>query len=218
MLLRFVQIVDHCGHGVRHKVIFLVAEGIAPGWAELIGHCGFHHAVFEAGILAQFDQGAGVLLDIGSHVLEIEHGRADQNFAGHVAAQFGNDRAADLFGVQLGGIGFTGRDIRKADARFPAAAGALGIDAAKVVVFILRQHAAFDDGAGRDHADDIALDKAFGQGGVLHLLTDCDLVALSDQAGHVSFVGVERHTAHGGALFLAAAFACQRQLQLARGR
>ena len=86
VLLRFVQVVDHGGHSIRHQGILLVAEGIPPIGAELVRHGGFHHAVLKAGILPQFHQGVGMLLDVGSHILEVQHRRANQDLTGHVAA------------------------------------------------------------------------------------------------------------------------------------
>ena len=159
-----------------------------------------------------------MLFDVGRHVFEVEHRRANQNFAGHVAAQLGDDGPADFFIAQLGSVGFAGGDIGKTDARTPAAPGTLAENACQIVVFVLAEHTALDDGARGDNADDITLDKALGQGRVLDLLTNGDLVAFGHQACHVGFVGVERHAAHGGAFFPAAVFAGQRQFQFAGGR
>ena len=218
VLLGLVQVVEKRRHSIRDKRVLLIAEGRAPVGAELVGHGLLHDGVLKAGILAQLDQGVRVLLDVGRDIFKVKHRRADQNLAGHIAAQLGDDGSADFFSVQLCGVGLAGGNVRKADARTPAAAGALAVNARQIVVFILGQHAAFNDRAGRDNTDDVALDKTLGEGRVLHLLTDGDLVALGDQARHVSLVGVERHAAHRGAFFLAAVFAGQRQLQLPRSR
>ncbi len=217
VLLGLVQVVKQGGHGVGHEGVFLIAQRRAPVRTELVRHRGLHDSVLEAGVLAQLHQRVGVLLDVGRHILEVEHRRADQDLAGHVPAKLGDDRAADLLGVQLCGVGLTCRYIGKADARAPASTGAAAVNACQIVVFILREHAALDDGAGGDNADDVPLDKPLRQRRILHLLTDGDLVALGDQARHISLIGVERHAAHGGALLLAAVFAGQCQLQFARG-
>ena len=213
-----MQVVEKRCHSIRDKRVLLIAEGRAPVGAELAGHGLLHDGVLKAGVLAQLDQGVCVLLDVGRDIFKVKHRRADQNLAGHIAAQLSDDGSADFFSAQLCGVGLAGGNVRKADARTPAAAGALAVNARQIVVFILGQHAAFNDRAGRDNADDVALDKTLGEGRVLHLLTDGDLVALGDQACHVSLVGVERHAAHRGAFFLAAVFAGQRQFQLPRSR
>ena len=129
VLLRLVQIVEQGSHGVRHEGVFLIAQRLPPVRAELIRHRGFHDGVLEAGIFPQFNKGVRVLLDVGRHVFEVEHRRANQNFAGHVTAQLGDDGPADFFSVQLGSVGFAGGDIGKTDARTPAAPGALAENA-----------------------------------------------------------------------------------------
>ena len=217
VLLRFVQVVDHRRHGIRHQGVGFVVQRFAPVFAELVGHRCLHDAVLIAGILAQLHKGVCVLLDVGGHVLEIQHRGADQNLAGHIAAQLGDDGSADFFGIQLGGVGLARGNIGKADARAPAPAGALAVHAAQVVVLVLRQHTAFNDGAGGHHTDDIPLDQPLCLRRVLHLLADGDLVALGDQPRHIGFVGVKGYAAHGGALLLAAAFARKSQFQLAGG-
>ena len=217
MLLGLVQVVEQGGHSIRDKCVLLIAEGRAPVGAELVGHGLLHDGILKAGVLAQLHQRVGVLLDVGRHILEVEHRRADQDLAGHVPAKLGDDRAADFLGVQLRGVGLTCRYIGKADARAPASAGAAAVNACQIVVFILREHTALNDSAGGDNADDGTFDNHLRQGRELRLVTDGDLVALGDQARHIGFIGVERHAAHGGALFLAAVFAGQCQLQFARG-
>ena len=82
--------------------------------------------------------------------------------------------------------------------------------------FCRPEHTALDDGAGRDHADDVAFHKTLGLGRVFHLLTDGDLVALRDEAGHIALIAVERYAAHGRALFEAALLAREGQIQLPR--
>ena len=78
---------------------------------------------------------------------------------------------------------------------------------------------AVDDRAGRDDADDIALDKAFGKRGILGLLADGDLIALGDQAGDVSVARMVGDTAHRRLILrrLAAVARREREIQLARG-
>ena len=213
VLLGLLEVAQQHAHRVGHHAVLGKAAGLAPVRPELGGQLGVDDAVLAAGVLPQFHQGAGVLLDVGRHVLEVQHGGVDEDLAGHVAAELGDDGAAHLFGGEFGGVGLAGRDVGKADARPPAAALLFQVDGAEVVVLVLGQHAALNDGAGGHHPDDVPLDQAFGQGGVLHLLTDGHLVSLGDQPGHIGLVGMEGHAAHGGALLPAAVFAGQRQLQ-----
>ena len=109
-------------------------------------------------------------------------------------------------------MGRAGGDIRKAE----ACCAAFQKNTRNVVVFVILKHTALDDGAGRDHADDVAFHKTLGLGRVFHLLTDGDLVALRDEAGHIALIAVERYAAHGRALFEAALLAREGQIQLPR--
>ena len=131
-----------------------------------------------------------------------------------VAAQLGNDRRGDLIRRQLGDMRRTGGNIRKAQAGLFA----LEVQAGNVVIAVVLQHTALDDRTGCDHPDDVPLDKAFRLGGVLHLLTDSHLIALSDQARHIALVAVEGHAAHRGALRKAALLAGKGKIQLPGGR
>jgi hypothetical protein len=124
------------------------------------------------------------------------------------------DGSADFFSAQLCGVGLAGGNVRKAQARLFA----LEVQAGNVVVTVVLQHAAFNDRTGGDHPDDVPLDKAFRLGGVLHLLTDSHLIALSDQARHIALVAVEGHAAHRGALRKAALLAGKGKIQLPGGR
>ena len=216
MLLGFLQIIQQRSHRIGHQRLGIISQGFPPVAAELPGHGGFHQGILIAGFLPQFHQRAGMLLDVGCHILEIQHGRANEDFAGHVAAKLGDDGSADFLGIQFGSPGFTGGDIRKADSRPPATTAPFAINAAEIVVFVLCQHAAFNDRTGCHHTDDVPLDQSLGQRRVLHLLTDGHFIALGNQPGHISFVGVIRHPAHGCPLFLAAVFAGQCQFQLPR--
>ena len=78
---------------------------------------------------------------------------------------------------------------------------------------------AVDDRAGRDNADDIALDKSLGERRVLGLLADGDLVALGDQARDVGVARMVGDAAHRRLILrrLAAVAGRQRQIKLARG-
>ena len=96
-----------------------------------------------------------------------------------------------------GAAELTGREFAEGDAG--AVPGEK--DGADVVAAVLGEHGAVRNGAGGDDADDIALHQALGQGRVLQLLADGDLVALGDELGNVSFGAVIGDAAHGRALF-----------------
>ena len=87
-------------------------------------------------------------------------------------------------------------------------------DAQKIARARVFEHARFDDRAGRDHADDLALDQPLGGGGIAHLLADGHLVALLDQPREICVHRVKGHAAHRRALRQTAVFSCQRQFQL----
>ena len=92
-------------------------------------------------------------------------------------------------------------------------------DAAEEVAAPVVEAGAVDDRAGRDDADDIALDKALGERRVLGLLADGDLVALGDQARDVGVARMIGNAAHRRLILrrLAAVAGRQRQIELARG-
>ena len=92
-------------------------------------------------------------------------------------------------------------------------------DATEEVAAPVVEACAVDDRAGRDDADDIALDKALGERRVLGLLADGDLVALGDQARDVGVARMIGNAAHRRLILrrLAAVAGRQRQIELARG-
>ena len=139
----------------------------------------------------------------------LQHLAVHQDFAGRIAAQLGNDLVVQLFRRQFRSVDFTGGNIRKADA------GCLAFykHAAQIIVPVIFQHTAFNDRTGGHHPDNVPLYQALGLGRVLHLFADGHLVALGDQAGHIAFVAMERHPAHGCPLFLAAVPPGQGQFQ-----
>ena len=67
-----------------------------------------------------------------------------------------------------------------------------------------------------EECDLLVLDEALGLCRVFHLLTDGDLIALRDEAGHIALVAVEWYAAHGRTLFKAALLAREGQIQLPR--
>ena len=66
----------------------------------------------------------------------------------------------------------------------------------EIVVAATVERTFVEDGAGRDHARDLAFDNAFGGSRVFHLFTDRDLFARIDQLGNVAFRRMIRESAH----------------------
>ena len=137
----------------------------------------------------------------------------EDNFARRVGAQLAqqflvhpcpvNDRCKDLRSGQIG----------KAHTVFQFT----DIQSAQIVIPLLRQKRTFNDGSGRHDPDDLPLDQSLRQRGVLHLLTDGNLIAFLNQFSDVHIGGMERNTAHGSALLLTAVAPGQGQFQFARG-
>ena len=212
--LSIVQIFQQRRHGKADIALFVDAGLRGPVAAELIFQRDGHKARRIALLFDKFDGALHIFLQVGGQLPAVEGVGVHQHLTGVVAAQLGDDSRDDLFLPEFRDVGRAGGNVGKAEARRVP----LDENARDVVVFIILEHTALDDGAGRDHTDDIPLDKALGLSGVFHLLTDGDLVAFGDEPGHIAFVAVEGHPAHGGALLLTALLAGQRQVQLPRGR
>ena len=208
--LGIVEVFQKRCHGKAHKAIGGNAGGLRPVAAKLIFQRCRHKARRIAFLLDQLHRTGHVLFDVRRHLAAVQKARIHQNFAGMIAAQLRDHSRCRFIRVQLGDMRRAGGDICKAQARLLS----LEEDAGNVVIAVVLQHAALNDRAGRDHTDDVPLDKALGFGRVFHLLTDGHLVALGDQPGHIAFVAVEGHTAHGRTLGLTALLAGQSQIQL----
>ena len=205
-----MQVFQQRSHGKAHKALGSYAGGLRPVAAKLFFQRRRHQPRRIALVLDQFHRAVHVLFDVGGHLAAVQQAGVQQHLAGVVAAQLGNDRRGDLIRRQFGDMRRTGGNVRKAQARLFA----LEVQAGNVVVAVVLQHAAFNDRTGGDHPDDVPLDKAFRLGGVLYLLTDGHLIALSDQARHIALVAVEGHAAHGGTLRKAALLAGKGKIQL----
>ena len=205
-----MQVFQQRSHGKAHKALGGYAGGLRPVATKLLLQRRGHQPRRIALVLDQFHRAAHVLFDVGGHLAAVQQTGVQQHLTGVVAAQLGNDRWGDLIRCQFSDMRCTGGNIRKAQARLFA----LEVQAGNVVVAVVLQHAALDDRTGGNHTDDVPLDKAFCLGGVLHLLADGHLIALSDQARHIALVAVEGHAAHGGALRKAALLAGKGKIQL----
>ena len=210
--LRIMEIFQQRGHCKADKAVFCDTGLCGPVAAKLVLEGDGHEARGVPLLFHQLDGAVHILFDVGSDLPAVQQARIHQHLAGVVAAEFRNDRRGDLLPLELCDMGRAGGNVREAE----ACCAAFQENTRNVVVFVILKHTALNDGAGRDHADDVALDEALGLCRVLHLLTDGDLIALRDEAGHIALVAVERHAAHGRALFKAALLAREGQIQLPR--
>ena len=128
---------------------------------------------------------------------------ADQHLTRGKAAEFAGNI---LPVIRPGSIYLARCDVGKAYAD----AALHGKHAPEKVVAVLVQHGGFHDRTRRHAPDDLALDQALGELGVLHLLADRDLVALAHELGDIPFRAVVRHAAHGRTLLQAAVAAGER--------
>ena len=205
-----MQVFQQRSHGKAHKTFGCHAGGLRPVAAKLLFQRRCHQPRRITLVLDQLHRAVHILLDVSGHLAAVQQTGVQQYLAGMVAAQLGNDRRGDLIRRQFSDMRRTGGNICKAQAGLFA----LEVQAGNVVVAVVLQHAAFNDRTGGDHPDDVPLDKAFRLGGVLYLLTDGHLIALSDQARHIALVAVEGHAAHRGALRKAALLAGKGKIQL----
>ena len=124
----------------------------------------------------------------------VQGGAAQQRLPGGKAAQLVEDVAQAVF-LKGGAAEFAGGHVAEGDAA-PVAAELHGAD---IIAPLFLQHGALGDGAGGDDADHIPLHQALGQGGILHLLADGNLIALGDEPGDIGLGAVIGHAAHGRA-------------------
>ena len=210
--LRIMEIFQQRGHCKADKAVFCDTGLCGPVAAKLVLEGDGHEARGVPLLFHQLDGAVHILFDVGSDLPAVQQARIHQHLAGVVAAEFRNDRRGDFLPLELCDMGRAGGNVREAE----ACCAAFQENTRNVVVFVILKHTALNDGSRRDHADDVALDEALGLCRVFHLLTDGDLIALRDEAGHIALVAVERYAAHGCALFKAALLAREGQIQLPR--
>ena len=180
-----------------------------PGLAELTLHLFQTERLFTVRLVQQLYRTPELTLDVIRHTAQAQQFFVHQNFAGRIAAQFGDDLCFQIVARQARCMSGSRRNIGKADTRFFSGA----VNGCNVVVLVILQHALLNDRAGSDNADDIAFDKAFGGGGIFHLLTDGNFVPFFNQPRHVRLIGMERHAAHRRALLLSAVTPRERELE-----
>ena len=210
--LRIMEIFQQRGHCKADKAVFCDTGLCGPVAAKLVLEGDGHEARGVPLLFHQLDGAVHILFDVGSDLPAVQQARIHQHLAGVVAAEFRNDRRGDLLPLELCDMGRAGGNVREAE----TCRAAFQENTRNIVVFVILKHTALNDGSRRDHADDVALDEALGLCRVFHLLTDGDLIALRDEAGHIALVAVERYAAHGCALFKAALLAREGQIQLPR--
>ena len=210
--LRIMEIFQQRGHCKADKAVFCDTGLCGPVAAKLVLEGNGHEARGVPFLFHQLDGAVHILFDVGSDLPAVQQARIHQHLAGVVAAEFRNDRRGDLLPLELCDMGCAGGNVREAE----ACCAAFQENTRNIVVFVILKHTALNDGSRRDHADDVALDEALGLCRVFHLLTDGDLIALRDEAGHIALVAVDRYAAHGCALFKAALLAREGQIQLPR--
>ena len=152
--------------------------------------------------------------DKRGQLFEIQRAGIQKNFPGRKAGQLIDQLFAQITAGENAGVQLARGDIGKAAARLSPAR----TDRADVIVLCLVQHAAFQNGAGRDNTDNVTLNQPFRQSGILHLLTDGNLISLLHQTRNVAFRAVERYAAHRRTLLLPAVAPGERQIQFLRNQ
>ncbi len=167
--------------------------------------------VFQARLRLLQDPQARPLLffTVGLETFEFGGLGVAEEFPGRKAAEVVDDPLPVLGLLELRQLDFAGGDVHEADAGLPFCVEG----GTEIVVLRLVEHGALNDGAGGDDADDFAPHEPLGEGRVLRLFTDGDFIPFGDQAGDVRVHAVEGHTAHGGALLLAAVLAGEDEVQ-----
>ena len=208
--LHLADVVEQRAHGRHHGAGR--KKRIGKSLSELSRHALLCRFIVKARRLSVRQHGADAVgHKIGQHGA-VGLRQIGDDLARQVGAEFALGARQHGIARDLGGIDLCGGNVGKT--KSPGVAGEA--QRGHVVVLLFRQHTGFEQGARRDHADDIALDKPLGGGRVLHLLADGHFVALFDQPADIGIGAVERHAAHGGALGLAAVTARQRQFEFAR--
>ena len=159
----------------------------------------------------EFQTRAEPLSDKSGQFPQVKRRRIHQNFTRRKTGQLIDHLLIQILALQCGGAEISCGNVGKTAADF------LFRDTERTDKIIpgFVQHASFQHRAGRDNANDIALDEALGQRRVLHLLADGNLISFLHEAGDVCFRAMKRHAAHGSPLLLAAVTPSQRKIQLA---
>ena len=211
--LGIMEIFQQCRHGKANQTVRGNARLRRPITAKLIFQCNGDKTRCVALLFHQFHGAGHIFLDVVCDLPAVQQPRVHQYFARVITAELRNNSRGNFALLELGDVGRTGRNIRKAEARRTI----FEEDAGNVVVAVVLQHTALNDRSRCNHPDNITFDKTFCLGRVFHLLTDGDFVTLGNEAGHIALIAVEWHAAHGGTLFQTALLARQGQVQLFGG-
>ena len=90
------------------------------------------------------------------------------------------------------------------------------VDGEEEVVLTRRQDIRVGNCAWCDHTSDLALHQLHTLLRRFHLIANCDLIALPEQAGNITVCGVVRDAAHGDWIFTLLVASCKRNFKLAR--
>ena len=211
--LGIMEIFQQCRHGKANQTFRGNARLRRPITAKLIFQRNGDKTRCVAFLFHQFHGAGHIFLDVGCDLPAVQQPRVHQYFARVITAELRNNSRGNFALLELGDVGRTGRNIRKAE----ASRTIFEEDAGNVVVAVVLQHTALNDRSRCNHPDNITFDKTFCLGRVFHLLTDGDFVTLGNEAGHIALIAVEWHTTHGGTLLQTALLARQGQVQLFGG-
>ena len=213
-LLRLLEVLQQCSAGADGVAAVLKAGFVHVGKPELLTHTGGTGEILKI-VRAEIRHGIQLLPEKGD----------DGGIPGCSRGQYGltREKAGQLVSHMLftvsresGTAELSGGELAESDA-----GGIAGEkDGTDIVAALIGKHGTVSDGARSDDADDVALHETLGQGGILQLLTDGDLVSPGDELGDVPLSAVVRHTAHGGALLRVLNIAVaggERQIQLPGG-
>ena len=194
-LLRLLQVLQQRAAGADGGGAVLEPGLVHIGEAELLADTGGAGQIFKIPRLL-LGHGVQLIPQEGYNGAVFRRAGGEHRFPRKEAGELVADMLLPV--PREGGTAeLTGRELAEGDAG--AASGEE--DGADVVAAVLGEHGAVRDGAGGDDPDDIALHQSLGQGRVLQLLTDGDLVAFGDELCDVTLGAVIGDAAHGRALF-----------------
>ena len=104
-----------------------------------------------------------------------------QHLARRVCAELAEKRRQILCVVEGRSKYLRRRNVRKAN----SGAALVNKNGRKIVISCFGQHGCLGDRSGRDYPYNVALDQSLSGGGILHLLTYCDLISLFYKSGNI---------------------------------
>ena len=209
-LFGFFDVMQKRTNGRNHCAVFEVF------FFDLLAKLGKHAltrgCVFKTRILVIGKCHALALGKEFAYLTHIGAANVDNCLARRIATDFGFQFCVGIFTRKACSMYLTRRGIGKAKSIRKLA----HTDSTKVVVALFGKKARLKQCAGSNHTNDFTAHKSLCLRGVLDLLANGNLVILFNQSSNVSFIGMERNTAHGCAFFLATISARKREFQFAR--